>query len=202
MLPPFYYKGVSDDGLFRAYAEVIERVGNAHLRIYLYHIPPVAQVGISLQLIDRLIAAYPNTVVGIKDSSGDWNNLRALLEEFPGFGTFTGNEKFLLQTLQGGGVGSINAVANIFPAPQRKLVDAWTTPAANELQSEVNQLRQITQSYTAIPALKAIKAYLTNDPAWLTVRPPFTPLSAEQQTELLAKVAALPALAAPLTVVA
>src|SRR6266545_3517671 len=82
MLPPCYYKGVSDEGLFRSYAEVIERVGDRRLRIYLYHIPPVAQVPISLSLIERLLKAYPGTIAGIKDSSGDWNNTRAMLEQF------------------------------------------------------------------------------------------------------------------------
>ena len=72
MLPPFYYKGVSDDGLFAFFAEVIERVGNAALQIYLYHIPPVSQVGIGIPLIERLLHRYPQTIAGIKDSSGDW----------------------------------------------------------------------------------------------------------------------------------
>src|SRR5690606_25252242 len=74
MLPPFYYKGVSDDGLFAFFSEVIQRVGSGDLRIYLYHIPPVAQVGFGHDLIERLVKAYPDTVVGIKDSSGDWSN--------------------------------------------------------------------------------------------------------------------------------
>jgi 4-hydroxy-tetrahydrodipicolinate synthase len=198
VLPPFYYKGVSDDGLFRAYAEVIERVGDHRLRIYLYHIPPVAQVGISLRLIDRLVAAYPATVVGIKDSSGDWDNLSALLREFPGFGTFTGNEKFLLQTLQGGGAGSINAVANVIPGPQRRLYDQWATLGAEKLQAEINQLRQITQAYPSIAALKQIMAYIHNDPSWLNLRPPLTNLTMTQSDELLSQVTALPYLHLPL----
>src|ERR1043165_7585137 len=82
MLPPFYYKGVSDDGLYRYFSEVIERVGDANLRIYLYHIPPVAIVGLSPQLIERLLKAYPAAIAGIKDSSGDWTNTKTLLEAF------------------------------------------------------------------------------------------------------------------------
>ena len=82
MLPPFYYKGVPDEGLFRAYSEVIQRVGDSRLRIYLYHIPPVAQVPLSLDLIERLIKAYPGTIAGIKDSSGDWSNTEAMLKRF------------------------------------------------------------------------------------------------------------------------
>src|SRR5438034_4780226 len=87
MLPPFYYKGVSDDGLFASFAEVIERVGDARLRIYLYHISPVSNVPIRLALIGRLPARYPGTIAGITTSSGDRRNPRAMLEGFqpPGF---------------------------------------------------------------------------------------------------------------------
>ncbi|MCP3998112.1 MAG: dihydrodipicolinate synthase family protein, partial [bacterium] len=110
MLPPFFYKGVSDDGLFASYAEVIERVGSRALRVYLYHIPPVSQVGISLALIERLVRAYPETVVGIKDSSGDWENTGAMLERgWDEFRIFAGSESFLLRTMQSGGAGCISA---------------------------------------------------------------------------------------------
>lgn len=197
MLPPFYYKGVSDDGLFRSYAEVIERVGDHRLRIYLYHIPPVAQVGITLQLINRLVAAYPSTVVGIKDSSGDWNNLSAILDEFPGFGTFTGNEKFLLQTLQRGGVGSINAVANLIPEPQRKLFEQWQTPQAATMQQEIDRLRTAMQAFPTIAALKQIMALVHSDPSWLNLRPPLTMLTPDEADELIGKIATLPYLQAP-----
>ena len=80
MLPPFYYKGVSDDGLFRSFAEVIERVGDARLRVYVYHIPPVAQVPITVGLVERLLAAYPGQVAGMKDSGGEWSNTKAFLD--------------------------------------------------------------------------------------------------------------------------
>src|ERR1043165_3142201 len=115
MLPPFYYKNVSDEGLFRSYAEVIQRVGDARLRIYLYHIPPVSQVPISLALIERLLKMYPGTIAGIKDSSGDWNNMAAMLEQFQphGFDVFAGNESLLLALLRGGGAGCITATANV-----------------------------------------------------------------------------------------
>lgn len=192
VLPPFYYKGVSDDGLFRSFSEAIERVGDRRLRLYLYHIPPVAQVGISLKLIERLVAAYPETVVGIKDSSGDWNNLEALLTTFPGFGTFTGNEKFLLATLRGGGAGSINAVANVIPQPQRKLYEQWQSPDAPQLQTAIDQLRQVMQPYPTIAGMKQIVAYLLNDPGWLHLRPPLHNLTTAQAETLLQSVAALP----------
>src|SRR5213080_904033 len=82
MLPPFYYKDVSEEGLYRYFSEVVQRVGDARLKIYLYHIPPVAVVGITTGLVERLLAAYPNAIAGMKDSSGDWNNTRMFLDAF------------------------------------------------------------------------------------------------------------------------
>lgn len=180
MLPPFYYKGMSDDGIFAAIAEVIERVGDARLRIYLYHIPPQAVVGFSLPLIERLIKAYPETVVGIKDSSGDWDHLQSLLSAFPGWGIFTGSERFLLETLRQNGAGSINAVANVIAPLERKLYDQWQSDEAPALQEAVNQMRSVYQGAPPIAALKQIVAHVRQDPAWLQLRPPFVGLSAEQ----------------------
>lgn len=177
MLPPFYYKAVSDEGLFRSFAEVIERVGDDRLKIYLYHIPPVAQVGFSLSLIERLISAYPKTVVGLKDSSGDWNNLKAILTNFPGFGAFTGSEKFLLDALRLGGAGSINAVANVIPGPLAHLCDTWQEADAEEQQARITGFRNVFSDYAPVPALKQIVAHLRNDPEWVHVRPPFLPLA-------------------------
>jgi len=188
MLPPFYYKGVSDDGLFAAYSEVIQRVGDRRLRVYLYHIPPIAQVGISLKLIERLVAAYPGTVVGIKDSSGDWANQQAVLESFPGFGVFTGSEKFLLENLQRGGVGTITAVANVIPDRLRAFHAGWRSmdaAAATAAQDQLNATRIAMQGYPAIPALKEMLASMRRDPAWRTVRPPLTVLTVEQGIALI-----------------
>src|SRR4029078_3444551 len=142
MLPPFYYKGVSDEGLFRSYAEVIERVGDRRLRIYLYHIPPVAQVPISLPLIERLLKAYPGTIAGIKDSSGDWANTSAMLEQFQphGLDVFAGSESFLLRTLRGGGMGCITAAANVNPGPIAQLARSWHQPGADDQPAALNAL--------------------------------------------------------------
>ena len=184
LLPPFYYKGVSDEGIFRSTAEVIERVGDSRLRVYLYHIPPVAQVGFSLNLIERLVSRYPQTVVGIKDSSGDWKTQEAILKHFPGFGTFSGSEKFLLENLRLGGAGGINAVANTIPALLRKLYEGWQAADAERLQERIVYVRKPFQDYAAVPALKEIVAHYRHDPAWRTVRPPFVELTAEQSAAL------------------
>ena len=92
MLPPFYYKDVSEEGLYRSFAEVVQRVGDSRLRIYLYHIPPVAVVGITPGLVERLLKAYPKAIAGMKDSSGDWNNTKSFLDAFAkaGFDVFVG----------------------------------------------------------------------------------------------------------------
>lgn len=186
MLPPFYYKAVSDEGLFRSYAEVIERVGDRRLRIYLYHIPPVSQVPLSLSLIERLLKEYPGTIAGIKDSSGDWNNTRAMLEQFqsPEFDVFAGSEAFLLATLRGGGAGCITAAANVNPGSIAHLAQSWQQPDADAQQAALNAVRGIFQQFPMIPALKAAIAHYSTDPAWITVRPPLVELDNAQRDAL------------------
>jgi 4-hydroxy-tetrahydrodipicolinate synthase len=186
MLPPFYYKDVSDDGLFASFAEVIERVGSSSLRIYLYHIPPISQVGISLDLIDRLVKAYPQTVVGIKDSSGDWNNTNAMLERrWDDFRVFAGAETFLLQNMRGGGAGCISATANINPAAIDHLFQKWQSAEAERLQQQLDEIRAAAMAFPMIPALKATVAHFANDAQWRTVRPPLVALADEQCSALI-----------------
>lgn len=186
MLPPFYYKGVSDDGLFAAYAEVIERVADDRLRIYLYHIPPVSQVPISLALIERLLARYPRAIAGIKDSSGNFDNTRAMLERFApqGFAVFAGSETFLLATLRGGGAGCISATANVNPAAIAALAANFERPDANERQAALDRVRAVFQRFHVIAALKGAVAHASGDEGWATLRPPLVALSAEQRREL------------------
>jgi 4-hydroxy-tetrahydrodipicolinate synthase len=189
MLPPFYYKGVSDDGLFRNFAEVIERVGDARLRMYLYHIPPVAQVSISIPLIERLLKRYPGTVAGLKDSSGDWNNTKAVLDGFggSGFDVFAGSEVFLLRNMRNGGVGCISATANVNPAAIHRVYENWRVSNADELQDAISATRAVIQKYPMIPALKAIVARGWSDDEWVTVRPPLVELTVEQRASLAAE---------------
>jgi len=187
MLPPFYYKGVSDEGLYRNFAEVIERVGDERLRLYLYHIPPVTQVGISPALVERLLKRYPGVVAGMKDSSGDWNNTKAMLDAFAksGFDVFAGSEVFLLDTLRGGGKGCITATGNVNPGPIDNVFRNWRSAEADRLQAGISATRKIVQKVSMIPALKAIIAHFGNDPVWRTVRPPLVELPAEQESALM-----------------
>jgi 4-hydroxy-tetrahydrodipicolinate synthase len=189
MLPPFYYKGVSDEGLFRSFAEVIERVGDARLRVYVYHIPPVSQVPITLNLIERLLKAYPRTVAGVKDSSGDWANTKAMLDAFAesGFDVFAGSETFLLANMRGGGKGCISATANVNPGPIARLHTTWQSPDADAQQARLDEIRGTFQKFPMIPALKAAIAHYGSDPAWATVRPPLVNLAAEPAAALVAE---------------
>jgi 4-hydroxy-tetrahydrodipicolinate synthase len=193
MLPPFYYKGVSDDGLFASYAEVIERVADARLRIYLYHIPQVSQVPIGLALIERLLDRYPGTIAGIKDSSGDFANTRAMLERFAprGFDVFSGSESYLLATLRGGGAGCISATANVNPGPIARLAREWRSADATGQQAALDRVRAVFQSMPMVPALKAAIAQFTGDAAWVALRPPLVALTSEQRALLAEKLSAI-----------
>jgi 4-hydroxy-tetrahydrodipicolinate synthase len=217
MLPPFYYKDVSEEGLYRYFSEVVERVGDARLKIYLYHIPPVAVVGITPKLVERLLAAYPDAIAGMKDSSGDWNNTKTFLDAFavrsadPAptaraartcFDLFVGSESFLLANMRNGGVGTISATANVNPAAIHKLYAACTEESKFEnreskleqLQSKLNVVREVFSSRkfpSMIAALKQAIAIYTDDPAWRTVRPPLVELTPEQANTLARELRAI-----------
>ncbi len=180
MLPPFYYKGVGDDGLFAAYAEVIERVGDGRLAIYLYHFPRMTGIDMGLGLIERLATAYPQTVVGIKDSSGDWSHIESVCRALPGFAVFSGSEQYLLATLRAGGVGCISATTNITCALAAELYRHWQGPEAEALQEDLARVRLVVQNLPLIPALKSILCERQGRPSWLNIRPPLTRLDRAQ----------------------
>src|SRR5882672_4823886 len=184
MLPPFYYKDVGEEGLYRYFSEVVQRVGDARLRIYLYHIPPVAVVGITPKLVERLLAAYPSAIAGMKDSSGDWNNTKTFLDAFAesarpartGFEVFVGSESFLLANMRNGGAGTISATANVNPAAIYELYTVASAVSADvdlePQQARLNVVRNIFSSRkfpSMIAALKQAIAIYGNDPEWARV---------------------------------
>jgi 4-hydroxy-tetrahydrodipicolinate synthase len=193
MLPPFFYKGVSDEGLYRSFSQVIESVADDRLRVYLYHIPPVAQVGISLALIDRLMRQFPGIIAGIKDSSGEWANTSQLLAEFQprGLDVFAGNETFLLSTLRAGGAGCITATGNVNPSEIVSLCQQWRHPDADAHQRILNDTRAVFQSFPIIAAMKATIGWKSGDAGWARVRPPLVELDAAQNALLRSKLDAV-----------
>ncbi|UCE31280.1 MAG: dihydrodipicolinate synthase family protein [Burkholderiales bacterium] len=186
MLPPFYYKGVSEEGLYRAFATVVDTVADERLRIYLYHIPLVSQVPITRGLVARLLKAYPGAIAGMKDSSGDWDNTSAMLAEFQpqGFDVFAGSESFLLRTLRGGGAGCITATGNVNPGPIVALHRNWRAQDADARQAALDATRGVFQRFPMIAAMKAAIAWKSGRDDWCTVRPPLVELSDEERDAL------------------
>lgn len=190
VLPPFYYKPVDDDALFAYFSELIDRVGEASLRVYLYHIPPLSQIGFSLRMIERLLTRYGSIIAGLKDSSGDFNNTRAVIKAFPALSVFPGSEAFLLDGLRAGAAGCITATGNINASGIKKVYLRWNTASADALQAGITRRRKIVQSYPLIPAVKAVLARSYDEPTWRRTRVPLMPLDKTLEGKLIQELVA------------
>jgi 4-hydroxy-tetrahydrodipicolinate synthase len=190
MLPPFYYKGVTEDGLFAAYAEVVERVGDSRLRTVLYHIPQMSAVPIPFRVIARLREAYPGIFTGIKDSAGDLSHMEALVEHFPGLAVLAGADPLMLPLLRKGGAGCITATSNLVAADLATIFRHFDDPA-REAEVEATQARVVAarnraSRFAQMASLKALLAHRTGEPGWRRMRPPLVPLSVAEEAALLA----------------
>ena len=184
-LPPFYFKSVTEDGLYRHFEQLIGSIGS-DARIYLYHIPPIAIIGVSPALAERLHADFPDQIVGIKDSSGDWDNTRALLD-IDGMIVYPGSELPLLDALELGAPGCITATANINAGDIVRVLNLHEQAdiaGAQALHETVKRFRLLMQDYNPIPAQKRLLAIATDDLRWANVRPPLTAMSEEAGREL------------------
>ncbi|MCK8785737.1 dihydrodipicolinate synthase family protein [Roseomonas sp. NAR14] len=190
MLPPFYYKGVTEDGLFAAYAAIVERIADPRLKVVLYHIPQMSAVPIPATVIERLLAAFPGTFVGIKDSSGDFANMEALAKRFPGFSVLAGADPLMLPLLRAGGAGCITATSNLVAADlafvYRNHADPAKADAVEAAQARVVAARNRASRFAQMASLKAMTAQRTGNPGWERLRPPLLPLAAEERAALLA----------------
>jgi 4-hydroxy-tetrahydrodipicolinate synthase len=193
LLPPFYYKGVSDDGLFAFVSEVIGRVGRSNLKIYLYNFPQMTGIPWSPSLVGHLIKSFPKTVVGLKDSSGDVAYMNRLLESYPGFNVFPSSEALLLAAMKKGAAGCISATANMQAGAIRALYDGWQGAEAEPLSRAASAVRLLMQKFPLIAAVKAVLAERLRSPDWARVRPPLDPLSPVQRKELTAELSKLAA---------
>jgi 4-hydroxy-tetrahydrodipicolinate synthase len=181
---------VDDEALFAYFSELIERVGERGLRLYLYHIPPIAQIGFSLHLIERLLKRYGSVIAGLKDSSGNFSNTRAVIEAFPSLRVFPGSESFLLEGLRAGAVGCISATGNINAREIKRAYVGWSSATADLLQAGVTRRRQIVESFPLIPAIKAVLARRYGDPTWRNTRVPLMPLDETREHALTEALAA------------
>lgn len=195
MLPPFYYKQPTDDGLFAAYARVIEAVNDTRLRVVLYNIPGTSAVALSRPLVARLIAAFPETIVGMKDSSGDFDNQAALIASHPGFAVLTGADPFLLRLLPKGGAGCITSTSNLLAGEMRTVWDGWNEPAAAasvaSAQARIEAVRAVSNTFQHLTTVKGMLALETGRAGWNRVRPPLLPLTEAEMGLLRTKLASL-----------
>ena len=179
VLPAFYFKGMSDDGLYDYYAQLIAGVNDQRLKIYLYHIPQVSGVGLSIDLVRKLHAHFPNVVVGIKDSSGDWDNTKALLD-IEGLIVYPGSELPIIEAVRQGAPGCISATANLNGTDIAEVIDLCLAGKWDEAEvkhKKVRAVRLMFQDYAPIPAQKALLARSTGNSTWSNLRPPMRPMA-------------------------
>jgi len=189
MLPPFYYKGVSEDGLFASYAEVIERVGDPRLRVVLYHIPQMSAVPIPFPVITRMRERFPGVFTGIKDSAGDFAHMTALVREFPGLSVLAGADPLMLPVLREGGAGCITATSNLVAAELafvfRHFADAARAAEVEAAQARIVAARNQASRFAQMASLKTMLGAKLKDEGWRRMRPPLLPLTAEETAALL-----------------
>lgn len=190
VLPPFYFKPVTDDGLFAYYDQLIQSIGSTDFKLYLYHIPQLTGVPVSVDLIARLQERYPNTIAGVKDSSGDWSNTEAMLKRFPTLEIYPASEALLDKSLPLGAAGCVSATANIQAGRIHEALQAWGTPQFDDIFQEISRVREVYQRYPMIPALKYVASTRFAD-FKNVVRVPLSPLAAELATGLTEELSAL-----------
>jgi 4-hydroxy-tetrahydrodipicolinate synthase len=190
VLPPFFFKDVSDEGIYAAYARLIDGVGDDRLRLYLYHIPQISGVGISVAMLSRLAAAYPAIVAGVKDSSGNFDSSRTLVAALPQLSIFVGHEPHLPALRKLGGAGTVCGVANLYPRLMRRLYDHSLDPNPGEDLALIESFLAAIMRFPIFGALKSLQAELTGDATWCALRAPLLPLSTADARALHDAVAA------------
>jgi len=183
VLPPFYYKGVSDDGIFAFLARLIERSDPRRIKIYLYNFPAMTGLWYSVTLIERLVGEFPGIVAGVKDSANDRGYQSELLKRLPKFAVFPGTEAYIADAKRDGCAGCISASVNV---TSREAQAAWSASDADfaAKQARVAELRNTIQSQPLIPAIKAIKSRIEQNDKWERLLPPLVPLTIEQRGQL------------------
>jgi 4-hydroxy-tetrahydrodipicolinate synthase len=188
VLPPFFFKGLSDEGIYVSYARLIDGVADARFKLYLYHIPQLSGVAIPADVISRLATTYPGILAGVKDSAGNLQHTRSLLERFRSLSIFVGHEPHLPAALAAGGAGTICGVANLYPRLIRRLHDMPQAGGSDDL-ARVEAFVSLLDRVPIFAAFKALLAELSGDPSWETLSPPLVPLDREAQRAFIASIA-------------
>jgi 4-hydroxy-tetrahydrodipicolinate synthase len=183
-LPPFYYKNVPEQGVVDSFAAIIDAVGDANLKIYLYHIPQMTGVPVTLTLIEALMAKFPGIFVGLKDSSGNWENTHSIIKAFPELDVYSASEALIPQNVAAGGAGCISASANVNARNIKALMAALGTEKEAAIAAGVTEVRKIFEGLPLIPAIKAAAAARHKDQSYAIVRPPFVKLSDSHQAAI------------------
>ena len=191
LLPPFYYKNISDAGIETYISKVLDKVGENKIEIYLYHFPQLTGVPYTTKLTERLVSKYPANIIGIKDSGGDWAHMEEIMKAIPGFRLYTGNEKFLLPVLKAGGPGCISANANLTSPEAAIVYEAWKNGRGENEQIRLSALREALEMYPAIGTLKYVFAKLSGIKDWLNVRPPNVIISDQEGVQIEQRLKAL-----------
>lgn len=174
LAPPFYLKGVDDDGLFAWYSALFKALGDKARDVILYHLPFHTGVEITLDLIERLMTAFPSVIRGAKDSAGNWHHTEQLLARHGDIAILVGDERHLARAVRQGGQGSICGIANAEARLLRPMV------YEGREEPRINRLVDIVLNLPVLPAVKGLVAHRTGDMSWLQVRPPLMPLTAKQ----------------------
>jgi 4-hydroxy-tetrahydrodipicolinate synthase len=193
LLPPFYYRDTGEDGLFRFYAALIERVGAPGLRAVLHHRPQASGAPITDALITRLHRAFGTVIAGVQNGAGDWPTTKSLIDSFPELAIFSGTERYLLETLRAGGQGCISATINITAPLAGAVYEQRTSNAADDLQKALTLLRQSFDQHPTPQAPKEVLAQMTGHLGWRAVLPPLFPLPVESAKALSKVLDDLPA---------
>lgn len=180
LLPPFYYKNVSDEGVYQYYKEIITAVKSTNLRIFLYNIPQVSGVTISIDLVNRLKKEFSDTITGVKDSSGNFENTKKY-KEIKNFIVYPGSEKFLYDGLHIGCSGCISATTNV-NIEAAKLINSFDKSEGESINKKIKAVRDVFEKYPVIPSLKATK--IKEDSNWSNIRPPLVALTDQQRSNL------------------
>ena len=197
VLPPFYYKNPSDEGLYRYFAQLIESVGDDRLRVYLYHFPQMSATPIPVDVAVRLKKEFGPVVAGLKDSSGDMSQALAFADATGGvdgdFDVYPSSEALLFEGLDGGCAGIISGSTNAFANYVQK---GRADGPDSEAFALVKDARATASKYPLMAAMKQMEAWRTGDDSWIRMAPPLVPLSDEQKANLKADAEGLRASAA------